>query len=47
MSVSIDNRPTLTSTNILIVDDHDLVAMSLALCLRAEGMHAQRHAARS
>jgi DNA-binding NarL/FixJ family response regulator len=47
MSVSIDARPTLGSTNVLIVDDHDLVAMSLALCLRSEGMHAQRHAARS
>jgi DNA-binding NarL/FixJ family response regulator len=47
MSVPIDAHPTLSSTNVLIVDDHDLVAMSLALCLRSEGMHAQRHAARS
>ena len=47
MSVTTDARPTLSSTNVLIVDDHDLVAMSLALCLRSEGMHAQRHAARS
>lgn len=47
MSVTTDARPTLGSTNVLIVDDHDLVAMSLALCLRSEGMHAQRHAARS
>jgi len=47
MSVQTDARPTLSSTNVLIVDDHDLVAMSLALCLRSEGMHAQRHAVRS
>ena len=48
MSV-IDRRPPHhhAPTNVLIVDDHDLVAMSLALCLRSEGMHAQRHAARS
>lgn len=47
MSVTTDARPTLSSANVLIVDDHDLVAMSLALCLRSEGMHAQRHAVRS
>ena len=48
MSVITEARPTvLGSTNVLIVDDHDLVAMSLALCLRSEGMHAQRHAVRS
>ena len=47
MSVTTDARTTLSSANVLIVDDHDLVAMSLALCLRSEGMHAQRHAARS
>jgi DNA-binding NarL/FixJ family response regulator len=47
MSVTTDARPNLTSSNVLIVDDHDLVAMSLALCLRSEGMHAQRHAVRS
>ena len=47
MSISTEPRSTLTSTNVLIVDDHDLVAMSLALCLRSEGLHAQRHAARS
>jgi DNA-binding NarL/FixJ family response regulator len=47
MSVTTDTRPTISSANVLIVDDHDLVAMSLALCLRSEGMHAQRHAARS
>ena len=48
MSISTESRPTsVPNTNILIVDDHDLVAMSLALCLRSEGMHAQRHAARS
>jgi DNA-binding NarL/FixJ family response regulator len=48
MSISTESRPTsFTSTNVLIVDDHDLVTMSLALCLRSEGLHAQRHAARS
>lgn len=48
MSISIEARPSTTaSPNVLIVDDHDLVAMSLALCLRSEGLHAQRHAARS
>jgi DNA-binding NarL/FixJ family response regulator len=47
MSVTTDTRPTIISANVLIVDDHDLVAMSLALCLRSEGMHAQRHAVRS
>jgi DNA-binding NarL/FixJ family response regulator len=48
MSISTESRPTsIATTNVLIVDDHDLVAMSLALCLRSEGLHAQRHAARS
>ena len=48
MSISTEPRPTaLPTTNVLIIDDHDLVAMSLALCLRSEGLHAQRHAARS
>lgn len=47
MSISTDPRPTAVTTNVLIVDDHDLVGMSLALCLRSEGLQAQRHAARS
>jgi DNA-binding NarL/FixJ family response regulator len=48
MSTSPEFRPaSASSTNVLIVDDHDLVAMSLALCLRSEGLHAQRHAVRS
>jgi DNA-binding NarL/FixJ family response regulator len=48
MSLSIESRPAkVTTNNVLIVDDHDLVAMSLALCLRSEGLQAQRHAARS
>ena len=48
MSISTESRlTTVSSTNVLIVDDHDLVAMSLALCLRSEGLPAQRHAARS
>ena len=45
--ISSDPRPALTTTTVLIVDDHDLVAMSLALYLRSEGLLAQRHAARS
>jgi hypothetical protein len=45
--ISSEPRPPLTTTNVLIVDDHDLVAMSLALYLRSEGLLAQRHAARS
>ena len=47
MSVSTVSRPAVSSLNVLIVDDHDLVAMSLALCLRSQGLHAHRHAARS
>ena len=47
MSVSTVSRPAVSSLNVLIVDDHDLVAMSLALCLRSQGLHADRHAARS
>ena len=46
-SISTELRPAPTATNVLIVDDHDLVAMSLALYLRSEGLPAQRHAARS
>jgi DNA-binding NarL/FixJ family response regulator len=47
MSISTEARPAPTTANVLIVDDHDLVAMSLALYLRSEGLLAQRHAARS
>ena len=47
MSLSAEPRSSCVTTNVLIVDDHDLVAMSLALCLRSEGLQAQRHAARS
>lgn len=47
MSISTEARPAPTTTTVLIVDDHDLVAMSLALYLRSEGLLAQRHAARS
>jgi CheY-like chemotaxis protein len=47
-SISTDARPApTTAANVLIVDDHDLVATSLALYLRSEGLLAQRHAARS
>src|SRR5947208_1011516 len=41
MSISTESRHTVSSTNVLIVDDHDLVAMSLALCLRSQGLHRQ------
>ena len=47
MSISTEARPAPPTTNVLIVDDHDLVAMSLALYLRSEGLPAQRHAVRS
>jgi DNA-binding NarL/FixJ family response regulator len=46
MSVTTASRP-VPHPNVLIVDDHDLVAMSLALALRAQGLPAHRHAARS
>jgi DNA-binding NarL/FixJ family response regulator len=46
-SLSTDARPAPTTTTVLIVDDHDLVATSLALYLRSEGLLAQGHAARS
>jgi DNA-binding NarL/FixJ family response regulator len=47
MSISSDPRSTHVSPNVLIVDDHELVATSLALYLRSKGLHARRHAARS
>src|SRR4051794_10205963 len=37
----------LPDPTILIIDDHDLVATSLALSLRSAGLRAQRHAVRS
>jgi DNA-binding NarL/FixJ family response regulator len=46
-STSTQVRPAPCTPNVLVVDDHDLVAMSLALYLRSKGMPAQRHAARS
>jgi ActR/RegA family two-component response regulator len=47
MSITSEPRSTQVSPNVLIVDDHDLVATSLALYLRSKGLHARRHAARS
>jgi DNA-binding NarL/FixJ family response regulator len=47
MSITSEPRSTQVSPNVLIVDDHDLVATSLALYLRSRGLHARRHAARS
>jgi DNA-binding NarL/FixJ family response regulator len=47
MSVPNTSHGTVARPNVLIVDDHDLVAMSLVLALRAQGMTAQRHAART
>lgn len=46
MSVTTVSR-RIPLLNVLIVDDHDLVAMSLALALRGQGLPAHRHAARS
>jgi DNA-binding NarL/FixJ family response regulator len=37
----------LPDPTILIIDDHDLVATSLAMSLRSAGLRAQRHAVRS
>ena len=37
----------LPDPTVLIIDDHDLVATSLAMSLRSAGLRAQRHAVRS
>lgn len=44
MSLSAESRTDVHRANVLIIDDHDLVAMSLTLYLRSEGLQAQRHA---
>lgn len=46
MSISTQPRPSCANTNVLIIDDHDLVAMSLTFYLQSEGLQAQRHAVR-
>ena len=43
MSLSAESRINTSRTNVLVIDDHDLVAMSLTLYLRSEGLQAQRH----
>ena len=47
MSISSYARSTLPDPTILIIDDHDLVATSLAMSLRMAGLQARRHAVRS
>jgi len=47
MSISSYARFTLPDPTILIIDDHDLVATSLAMSLRMAGLQARRHAVRS
>jgi DNA-binding NarL/FixJ family response regulator len=44
MSLPAESRTNFGRTTVLVVDDHDLVAMSLTLYLRSEGLQAQRHA---
>jgi DNA-binding NarL/FixJ family response regulator len=43
MSLSAESRANFARKTVMIVDDHDLVAMSLTLYLRSEGLQAQRH----
>jgi DNA-binding NarL/FixJ family response regulator len=47
MSIPTASHGAVARPNVLIVDDHDLVAMSLVLALRTQNMTAQRHAART
>jgi DNA-binding NarL/FixJ family response regulator len=47
MSISSYIRSPLPEPTVLIIDDHDLVATSLAMSLRSVGLQAQRHAPRS
>ena len=47
MSISSYTGSTLPDPTVLIIDDHELVATSLAMTLRSVGLQAQRHAVRS
>ena len=47
MSISPYPGSTLPDPIVLIIDDHDLVATSLAMSLRMAGLQARRHAVRS
>ena len=47
MSISSYTGSTLPDPTVLIIDDHELVATSLAMTLRSAGLQAQRHAVRS
>ena len=47
MSISSYTRSSLPGPSVLIIDDHDLVATSLAMSLRSVGLQAQRHTPRS
>jgi len=47
MSISSYPGSTLPDPTVLIIDDHDLVATSLAMSLRMAGLQARQHAARS
>ena len=47
MSISSYTGSTLPDPTVLIIDDHELVATTLAMSLRSVGLQAQRHAVRS
>jgi NarL family two-component system response regulator LiaR len=47
MSISSYPGSTVSDPTVLIIDDHDLVATSLAMSLRMAGLQARQHAARS
>ena len=47
MSISSHTGSTLPDPTVLIIDDHELVATTLAMSLRSVGLQAQRHAVRS
>ncbi len=47
MSISSYAGSTLPDPTVLIIDDHDLVATSLAMSLRMAGLQARQHAVRS
>jgi DNA-binding NarL/FixJ family response regulator len=47
MSISSYTGSALPDPTVLIIDDHELVATSLAMTLRSAGLQARRHAVRS